>query len=185
MAQKGRPKLYKCTDSEFRQIWLDLFVDSNGNKRSVREIIRNNEFLQATGYHRYDKLHNIVYVSEGSASYQLRKMGLTEEYVFHYHQNVTGRISSDVTEQEWTRKNNRNIPEDKVNIVDIETYYDRDKEKLVRCLRNMAKKVGYNTDDISRYGEREDILNFADDLRFIMYRDDVKLFSEEFRENYK
>lgn len=97
---RGRPRMFKCSEEEFRKICLDYLVNEQGERMSWRQILKDESFQDKTGYFRKVNGKRKP-ASVGSISYWFEPLGLREIQVFNHHQSITGRIASDITYEEW------------------------------------------------------------------------------------
>ena len=124
---KNKNKL-KISEQDFRIYLLNHYVDENGAKVSDRVLWSTDEFFELTGMYSINKFTNKrTILSTGTISYWKKKLNLKEESVFLYHQNVTKKIPSDITYEEWSRKYNKGYKKE------IQTF-NRDviKKKLIK-----------------------------------------------------
>jgi hypothetical protein len=155
MAHAGRPKLFKVTENQFRDIWLDYLVDENGKKVSWRKLIKDKKFQDETGYFRVTANGQRKPVSIGSASYWLAEFKLYDEELFNYHQEITKRIPLNKTYETWKSENIENNSSGNLRL-------DLLDDKLVRkALTLIAKQVEYFKSKCTEY---DDIYNFFDSL---------------------
>ncbi len=95
----GRPSRFKRNEIEVRQWFLEHLVDSDGNKISLRDLWWSPEFVEYSGMTGSRKGKKS---SNGTLSYWVyKKWGLTDEYVYNYHRNVTFKINLEVDIETW------------------------------------------------------------------------------------
>lgn len=101
-------KKLKLTEDEFKEYLLGKYVDDLGQKVSIRQVWKSEEFMNYTGMFKVNKYTGEREIcSEGTMSYYNKKLNLTEEYVFEYHQKITQKIPITMKFHEWSRKNNK------------------------------------------------------------------------------
>lgn len=111
-----KSKKLLLSEDEFKIYLLDKYVDDTGKKLSVRVIWNTEDFMEYTGMFKVNKYTgNRERVSEGTISYYNKKLNLTEADIFEYHQNITKRIQTNVTFEEWSRKNNKGYTREEIN----------------------------------------------------------------------
>lgn len=110
-----RNKKLKLTEDEFKEYLLGKYVDDFGQKVSIRQVWKSEDFMNHTGMFKINKYTGEKEIcSEGTMSYYNRKLGLTEEYIFEYHQKITQKIPITTTFHEWSRKNNKGHTKEEV-----------------------------------------------------------------------
>jgi len=176
MGSAGRPKLFKVTEFEFREIWIDSLVDCFGKKVSWRKLISDKCFQDKTGYYRVTANGQRKAVSVGSASYWLTEFKLYDEELFKYHQEVTKRIPSNKTYEDWKSENIENNTRGTIRL-------DLLDDKLARkALTFISKKVEFFKSECTEY---DDIFHFFQQLseeRSFMSRDKlIKVFKSVYK----
>lgn len=125
---RGRPTRFIKSEIEIRQYFLDHLVDADGNKVSLRTIWWSEDFINFSGMTGERKGKRS---SEGTMSYWVyKKWGLNDEYVYNYHKNVTYRIKSEMTFEEWIASCNYGKNKEKFSI-------DMYNENLVKKIINI------------------------------------------------
>lgn len=172
---RGRKSLIykqgKIDESEFRYYALDLLVDENGNKRSIRNLFDDPEFQDVTGFWRINKkTGERESISPGSIAHQIKKFNLYEEEIFEYHKYVTRRIPYNMDIEQFR---SRNI---KLYIEDFENY------NVKSAIRKILNEIGSPITP-NQYSDFEVIwMGLRDDKHF---RYDLNKLYKMFNEFYK
>lgn len=105
----------KISNEEFKEYLLDKYVDSNGDKVSVRAVWNDQDFMSYTGMFKINEYTGgQERVSEGTISYYNKKLGLQEKDIFDYHKNISKRIPATLSFEEWSRKNNKGYTREEI-----------------------------------------------------------------------
>lgn len=148
----GRKSRFKRSDIEIRQWFLEHLVDSNGNKVSLRDLWWSDEFIEFSGMtgERTGKKS-----SNGTLSYWVyKKWGLSDEYIYNYHKNITFKINNEITFEEWHNINMGGKGKEKFTL----DAYDENYAK--KAINYIFKNIGerYRLDEYSPIAPYWDML---------------------------
>lgn len=110
-----RNRKLKLTEETFKNYLINLYVDEFGEKVSCRKVWSTSDFFSYTGMFKINKYTGEKErCSEGTISHYNKKLNLSEEELFEYHQQITKRISLSVEFKDWSRKNNKGYSKEEV-----------------------------------------------------------------------
>lgn len=159
-----RSRKLRLSDDEFKEYLLDKYVDEQGQKVSVRQLWKEEAFMEHTGMFKLNKYTNEKErVSEGTISYHNKRLGLTEKEIFDYHQQITKRIPITTSFEEWSRKNNKGYTrEELIN-------QDTVKRRMIKYFGLNENYIHYSHDKVrelcARLVGREEIAKFYESLK--------------------
>ncbi|MGL5100416.1 MAG: hypothetical protein ACRC0Y_04000 [Fusobacteriaceae bacterium] len=159
-----RIRKLKLSDEEFKEYLLDKYVDEQGQKVSVRQLWKEEDFMEYTGMFKINSYTGRrERVSEGTISYYNRILCLTEKELFDFHQQITKRILATVTFDEWSRKNNRGYT--RQELINQDTV----KRRMIKYFGLNENYVHYSHDKVrelcARLVGREEIALFYESLK--------------------
>ena len=81
----ARPRTLKCSDKELKEYLLNFFVNDKGKRRSVRDLVINEDFIRFSG------LNPSKAKTTGTMTYHMKRLNVNEKTIYEFAIK-TGRI---------------------------------------------------------------------------------------------
>ena len=171
----ARPSQLKITEEQLKRYLQKHYIDSNGNKKSVRDVWSDTEFMSYSGlYDNRSVSYDYKMVSLGTISHWNKKLGLREKELYEFYVKK-GLIDESIPLSSWSRKCNRKGKPNYAGLQrDYKTYFiNHFNLDYVKC-RNMTldelkseainiyEALGYS---ISNFSEDYDVFRNSFDIQ--------------------
>lgn len=157
----GRRPTYFVSDEEMKKYILEGMCDENGKKVSIRDLFNSEEFMNNTGYFRYQEGQKQA-MSMGTIECLREKLGVTDEFAYEYHKKK-GRIN--VPFDEWKGTKHKKIARTLANFKSvIITFFKLDEDEVYGL--NVADLKLHALAEYLSLGFSEE--DFDNDFRYLM-----------------
>lgn len=151
----ARPRTIKCSDKELKEYLLNFFVNDKGKRRSVRDLVINEDFIKFSG------LQPSKAKTTGTMTYHMKRLGINEKSIYDFAMK-TGRIACTMRYEDFQLSKESKGKS-------ISSILDNDDLTLTatKKWRKVAKELGveHNIDGLGLQGFKElcYIMGFSED----------------------